>query len=165
METFQLSKFYIRQKQLDQKILHQHNLTFDKTLKLRILALLIELGELANETRMFKFWSQNQKIKRKQLILEYIDCFHFFLSLGNYFHGRQKQIYFVRSKNLTIPNLLLKIFQETSQLINHFSLQQYQKAFQLFLNLSSGFKITNPLLKKYYLQKYKENIKRQKNKY
>jgi len=40
-----------------------------------ILELLVEVGELANETRCFKYWS-NKKTSSKEIIMdEYADCF------------------------------------------------------------------------------------------
>jgi dimeric dUTPase (all-alpha-NTP-PPase superfamily) len=63
-----------------------------------ILALLVELGECANEWRGFKFWSQNQEPRTKAvrvptmmeedkeyynpMLEEYVDGFHFVLEIG-----------------------------------------------------------------------------------
>jgi dimeric dUTPase (all-alpha-NTP-PPase superfamily) len=66
----------------------------------KILALLTEFGELANEWRGFKFWSEDQEpithiekwktvdghnyyaAHRNPLLEEYVDCLHFILSIG-----------------------------------------------------------------------------------
>lgn len=67
----------------------------------KILALKVELGELANEWRGFKFWSNDQSprtlvlmnnpdktdknkpwIIKNLLLEEYVDCLHFILSIG-----------------------------------------------------------------------------------
>lgn len=50
-------------------------------LKLRI-ALLVEIGELANEIRSFKFWSQDQDLRKEYALEELADCFHFLFSIG-----------------------------------------------------------------------------------
>lgn len=47
------------------------------------LALLVELGELANEWKGFKHWKKNKVINRDKLLEEWSDCFHFALSLEN----------------------------------------------------------------------------------
>ena len=45
------------------------------------LALLIELAELANETRCFKFWSTKGPSDDAVILEEYVDSIHFLLSL------------------------------------------------------------------------------------
>ena len=53
----------------------------ESTLPQRKVALLVELGELANELRFFKYWSNNQKPKdRKRVVDEFADVLHFTLS-------------------------------------------------------------------------------------
>lgn len=50
----------------------------------RITALQVEVSELANETRCFKYWSTRQnQYDREKALKEYVDIFHFFLSIGN----------------------------------------------------------------------------------
>ena len=46
------------------------------------LALMVELSELANETRCFKFWSTKGPSERSIILEEYVDSIHFLLSLG-----------------------------------------------------------------------------------
>jgi len=79
MELHQL--FYI-QSQLDKKIAANHDLYKKDLMSSKILALLVELGELANETRCFKFWSLKGPAEREKILEEYVDCLHFILSLG-----------------------------------------------------------------------------------
>ena len=47
------------------------------------LALLVEIGELANATRCFKHWSVKSPESRERLLDEYADILHFYLSIGN----------------------------------------------------------------------------------
>ena len=48
---------FIKQAALDQEIANKHNISYSNTRKRRTLALLVEIGELANTTRCFKYWS------------------------------------------------------------------------------------------------------------
>ena len=41
------------------------------------------MGELANETRCFKFWSLKGPSDQETILAEYVDGIHFILSLGN----------------------------------------------------------------------------------
>lgn len=160
MKKINLYKFYLLQKELDKTILEKHHLSFAKTKKQRLLALIVELSEFANETKDFKFWQKNKEIDYQKINLEYVDAFHFFLSLGHYFPKCKKIYYLKQPKDFF--SQLLKVFSETNKLINNFTLFQYQKAFYYFLQLSFYYQID---IKKYYLQKREKNFQRQKNNY
>ncbi|WP_097025399.1 dUTP diphosphatase [Clostridium peptidivorans] len=75
-----------KQRELDIFIAKEKNLgnAYDKKfLEDRKLALLVEVGEFANTTRCFKYWS-NKGPEAKEVILdEAADCLHFILSLIN----------------------------------------------------------------------------------
>src|SRR5690625_3623848 len=58
-----LEKLFKIQAELDKRILDKHNLHGEDLLDKKILALQVELGELANEFRGFKFWSEDQKAR------------------------------------------------------------------------------------------------------
>ena len=52
-----ISELYEMQRELDNRICKEHRLEGMNLVPSKILALQVELGELANETRCFKFWS------------------------------------------------------------------------------------------------------------
>ena len=61
----------------------QKNMTYNrKIVKRKMLALLVEIGELANETRCFKYWSNKPASEREVILEEYVDGLHFILSIG-----------------------------------------------------------------------------------
>jgi dimeric dUTPase (all-alpha-NTP-PPase superfamily) len=49
------SDILTKQKELDKNIFAKHNKTYHETFNERKLALLVELGELSNEVRSFKY--------------------------------------------------------------------------------------------------------------
>jgi len=55
-----LTKLFKAQKELDERIVKEKGLEGQDLLDKKILALQVELGELANEWRGFKFWSNDQ---------------------------------------------------------------------------------------------------------
>lgn len=94
-----LKKLFETQRQLDLRIEQQHpRQEGEDRIAKKILALQVELGELANEWRGFKFWSNNQQPRIKALrnpammpedqewynplLEEYVDGLHFILSIG-----------------------------------------------------------------------------------
>lgn len=60
-----LSKLFETQKELDERIVKEKGLHGQDLLDEKILALQVELGELANEWRGFKFWSEDQEPKKE----------------------------------------------------------------------------------------------------
>jgi dimeric dUTPase (all-alpha-NTP-PPase superfamily) len=102
-----LGKMLVMQKELDDYIIKEKGLEGQDLFPNTVLALQVELGELANEGRWFKHWSNNQEprtfkeIKPVQfevvdgirkivsdgeysnpLLEEFVDCVHFFLSIA-----------------------------------------------------------------------------------
>src|SRR5699024_5805073 len=49
----------------------------------KIMALLVEVGELANEIRFFKYWGSKPPSAKEIILEEYSDCMHFLISIGN----------------------------------------------------------------------------------
>ncbi|MEK4452843.1 MULTISPECIES: dUTP diphosphatase [unclassified Paenibacillus] len=101
MSTLTLEQMYEMQKVLDARIIKEKGLEGVNLLPNTVLALQVEIGELANEWRGFKHWSKNQKSRTRAvrnlgvddigvergeaynpLLEEYVDCLHFFLSIA-----------------------------------------------------------------------------------
>lgn len=99
-----LSKLFETQRKLDERIVKEKGLEGQNLLAKKILALQVELGELANEHRGFKFWSNDREPRTRKYLTPYteqdshlgvgaqwvnplleeaVDCLHFALSIGN----------------------------------------------------------------------------------
>jgi dimeric dUTPase (all-alpha-NTP-PPase superfamily) len=93
-----LAKLFELQRQLDERIIREKGLEGQDLTLNTVTALIVELGEFANEGRWFKHWSNDQKPRREKihysvtgiplrktdpLLEEYADCLSFFLSLAN----------------------------------------------------------------------------------
>src|SRR5690625_888504 len=76
-----LNKLFPLQKELDSHIVKEKGLEGQDLLDKKILALQVELGELANEWRGFKFWSEDQEPNFKVES----DCYYCD-GYGTYFH-------------------------------------------------------------------------------
>ena len=77
-----LKEMYQKQLELDTEIAKNHNISYEETKDKRLLALLVELGEFANATRTFKFWSFKPSESKERVLDEFADGLHFLLSLG-----------------------------------------------------------------------------------
>ena len=76
-----LTKLFTMQEELD-SFIQKNRDTNDDVFQAKGLALLVELAELANETRSFKFWSTKGPSDNEVILEEYVDSIHFLLSLG-----------------------------------------------------------------------------------
>ena len=159
-----LSKLYIKQAELDQRIADNHNVTYANTRERRILALLVEIGEFANATRCFKYWS-NKKSEPQDIVLdEYVDGLHFFLSLGIDIKVSKKTYnYTKRADNLT--KQVLETYRLASLFYKNQDGKSYIKAFQAFINIVPLLKVRWTTIEKAYYKKLGENYSRQDNNY
>lgn len=81
-EIFDLTSLIKKQKMLDKDILEHHpSISYYELLTKLKLALIVELGEFANTTRCFKFWSNKTMMEKSVVLDEYADIVHFLLSL------------------------------------------------------------------------------------
>lgn len=80
-----LQKLLDMQKELDKTIFNNSRITEYPLEKVK-LALLVELGELANEVKCFKYWKKHKEINKERILDEFADCLHFALSLENELH-------------------------------------------------------------------------------
>lgn len=160
-----LTPLYEEQKKLDLLIAKNHNITYAKTRKDRLLSLLVEICEFANETRCFKYWSNKKPSSRDVTIEEYADALHFFLSLGIDIQT-DFVIYSISSSDDTS---LTEDFLVLASLYSEFVAKQddetYQKAFKKFIDMSQKCGFSWSDVEKAYYQKLKENFKRQENNY
>ena len=77
-----LSELIMLQAQLDERIMTLHQEDRNNTRIKRVLALIVEINELANETRCFKYWSLKGSSSVDILMEEFSDTMHFVISLG-----------------------------------------------------------------------------------
>jgi dimeric dUTPase (all-alpha-NTP-PPase superfamily) len=78
-----LAALFDMQEALDNHIRRKQNIPADLDLVPYLVdALDVEIAELQNEVRYFKFWSADRNMRRDKALMEYADGMHFFLSLG-----------------------------------------------------------------------------------
>jgi dimeric dUTPase (all-alpha-NTP-PPase superfamily) len=199
-----LNELFEIQAKLDAHIEKEHpRQPGEDRLAKKILALQVELGELANEWRGFKYWSNDQEpnirychacngqgyfdtgliedgmpytegcgyceetgIEENPLLEEYVDCLHFFLSIGNDLWISQDTDF-----NKSNPRDVMTLFA----LINRYVaelwwevhdntdgvLAKYYFGFQHYLRLGEMLGFTWEQIEQGYLAKNKINHQRQ----
>jgi len=156
---------YELQQKLDEKIIESTTKNTDDMLEDKILALIVEVSELANETRCFKYWSKKGPNAQEQILEEYVDGIHFLLSLGLDFNYRYD---LKKDKLNTVPSLT-KGFHDVYEHIYLFkhdpTEENYFKLMNTYLSLSIALNFTELDIFNAYLDKNKVNHMRQHSGY
>ncbi|WP_121605535.1 dUTP diphosphatase [Virgibacillus sp. Bac332] len=182
-----LNKLFPIQKELDTRIEREKGLEGQDLLDKKILALQVELGELANEWRGFKFWSKDQEprnnvpfnvyglfegqeepdIEYKNLLLEeYVDCLHFILSIGLEKEFENRVILdSVTDQESNINHQFNVLFDKVGDFYSYETIGNYVAIVALFLGLGEMLGFTWEQIEQAYLDKNKVNHERQANGY
>src|SRR5690625_2205314 len=169
-----LSKLFEMQKKLDDRIIREKGLQDEDLLDRKILALQVELGELANEWRGFKFWSESQKpIVRPSnpfehgnpMLEEYVDCLHFILSIGNDIGIKLKGELPNSLVNYTVLDSFSNIFYYVARFSELKTSLLYKNFLITFVHLGKRLGFTWDEIEQAYYAKNKINHKRQEQGY
>ncbi len=170
-----------KQAELDQLIVEKSNTNLKwishfnaERLKL---ALLVEVGEFANEIKSFKAWRKKQEIDWTKAKEELIDCLGYFLGLCNIYRIDFPFNFTPKNQDWTFNKLLLDFFAKTNNLFilkkpdlynlekveiaNQSSYHEWLKTFQ---ELCGKLPIDEKELLDVYLHKNKINQERAKAK-
>ncbi|GEL76822.1 dUTP diphosphatase [Tenuibacillus multivorans] len=157
-------KLYALQRQLDDEIMDRIPKTRDEVLDDKILALIVEVSELANETRCFKYWSQKGPNNQSDILEEYVDGIHFLLSLGidlgfKYHH---------RDHEVSAPSITAyfhKIYEGINSFKQNPSQEHYLQLWLTYLSLGMQLGFSEQDIYDAYLNKNKVNHERQQSGY
>ena len=161
-----LPQLFQMQKALDAHIEEKHQLGNEDLFSRKVLALLVELGELANETRCFKFWSVKPSSAKEVILEEFVDGIHFILSLGIECGFDQNEF---TVTNEPAVNSAFEQFLAVYEQINLFhkskSFADYLKLWEAYLQLAAQLGLTYNEMEQAYFQKNEVNYQRQLNNY
>lgn len=129
----------------------------------RMVALLVELGEFANEYSAFKYWKKNKTIIEEKLIEEFVDGIHFLSTMAIELGAISEIEAVVVNEDKSIQ--LLKTFEEITKLSNDYSKKQLEKCYAYYLGIAKQLEITDKQIEDFYVEKNKTNFERIKNNY
>ena len=159
-----IKELYSLQASLDQEIALNHHVTYESTFERRLLALIVEIGELANETRCFKYWSNKGPSPKEVVMDEFADGIHFLLSLGIPLKA-DKFDYEITKSDLDLTRQIHEVYKAATLLLDHYDLEHYYDAFQKYLNLSASIGMSEEDIISSYKAKLKINHVRQETNY
>ncbi|PIC74761.1 dUTP diphosphatase [Sporosarcina sp. P17b] len=159
-----LHQLFEMQKALDTYIQknHQTNETFTE----RGLALLVELSELANETRCFKFWSTKGPSANDVILEEYVDSIHFLLSLGieKNFDGLEEWPA-GESTDQNLTQLFIQTGRSIYTFLDSLTFEDYKNIWVNYGALANTLGFTEDQIIQAYIDKNEENYARQRSGY
>jgi dimeric dUTPase (all-alpha-NTP-PPase superfamily) len=159
------NKLYSMQRELDHHIEEKHNLGEEDLFERKLLALLVELGELANETRCFKFWSVKPPSKEEVILEEYVDGLHFLLSIGLELNMTDLPKFHVLDASDRLTEQFLTIFDEASSFKDSLSVESYLRLFKYYLQLGKSLGFSMEQIYHAYVSKNEVNHIRQSQGY
>ncbi|MEK5232829.1 dUTP diphosphatase [Lysinibacillus sp. FSL K6-0232] len=159
-----LQQLFNMQKELDAFIEQTQNIQHD-VFQEKGLALLVELAELANETRCFKFWSTKGPSEREVILEEYVDSIHFILSLGLLKGYTSIETWPISAEKRNLTELFLETQKAILLFIEKPTENQYTTIWQYYGLLAYNLDFTFDDVVSAYLEKNKENYKRQQSGY
>ncbi len=160
-----LTEMYEKQYELDMEIAENHHISYDETKKQRVLALLVELGEFANATRCFKFWSFKPSESKERVLDEYADGLHFLLSIGLACDYKVNSIDMDEDVEGDLVDAILKCYEAVSYFGAHRNLVSYVNMFEAYLKILSKIGYTWSDAYDAYFAKLAENHHRQETNY
>ena len=153
------------QKDLDNKIIKKHSLQKRSLKSNKLLALEVEISELANETRCFKYWSSKLPSSKEIILEEYADCLHFILSIGIEYGFQDTEELNLQKPDTTATDQFLNLYVDVTDFIVCSSKDHYLTLFEDFLNLGLYLDFSDDDIEDAYYKKNAKNLVRQNSGY
>lgn len=159
-----LEKLFTMQEELDRYIQTNNSVEGDLFEK-KGLALIVELAELANETRAFKFWSSKGPSDREVILEEYVDSIHFLLSLGI-----EKDLNMMKQwpdplSGEDLTAIFLKTNKSILEFLEKHSMSTYQTVWSCYGTIADILGFSYEEVLGAYIAKNQKNYDRQKDGY
>lgn len=153
------------QKKLDEYIETKHQLSTEPLLERKLMAFQVEVAELINETRCFKFWSEKGPSAREVILEEYVDGIHFLLSIGIELNFNDHSNYdypeVSNSSNGELVSLFFDVIDTIQMLRKEKTRVNYEQLFHEYLKVGASLSFTDNEIIEAYMQKNEVNHTRQ----
>lgn len=142
------------------KVHQQKNENYNNQL---LIALFVEVGELANEIQSFKYWKKSKNINNEKLLEEYADGIHFLISFALKHKCKLNIEPKIISQDINVQflnlfNLINKMSQKQTKCI-------IEKTIAVYLGIAKLLEISDEQIENAYFLKNQINFERIKNNY
>ncbi len=159
-----INELYEIQQQLNDRIVKEHNLEDRDLSNDRFMAFLVELGEFANETRCFKYWSLKKPSDKAVILEEFSDVIHFLLTIG--LDLQQPFLSFYdEDSNLDLTALFLSVYSDANTIRITKSRFVYIRLYNTLMQIGKKLGFSEKDIYDSYLAKNKINHQRQDDGY
>jgi dimeric dUTPase (all-alpha-NTP-PPase superfamily) len=160
-----INHLFEMQRELDSYIEKEHGLEEADLFNEKVLALLVEVGELANETRCFKFWSKKPSSEKKVILEEFVDGVHFILSLGINIGIKHFELREASYHEEDVTKQFIEIFNSIHDLKVKRSVTEYDQLVHQYFYLGELLGFSHEDVVQAYKEKNEVNYKRQQEGY
>lgn len=159
-----INELYEIQAKLNQRIIDEHQLDETQLVNDRFLAFYVELGELANETRTFKYWSLKPASSKEVMLEEFSDGIHFLLTIGLAL-GSPKVEFYDQEIKVSLTELFLNVYNDANTVRQTNSTFVYLRMYNTFMLIGKALGFSEQEVYESYLKKNAINHKRQDDGY
>lgn len=159
-----INELYDIQQQLNQRIIDEHKLNEADIVDDRFLAFFVELGELANETRTFKYWSLKGPSADDVILEEYSDGLHFLLTIGLTLDRPHLEFY-NQETDQTLTQLFLSVYNDANIVRSMGSKFVYVRMYNTFMLIAKQLGFSERDVYDSYMRKNEINHQRQDDGY
>ncbi|WP_421380358.1 dUTP diphosphatase [Bacillus salacetis] len=160
-----INQLFEMQRELDSYIEKEHGLEDADLFHKKIMALLVEVGELANETRCFKFWSTKPSSEKSIILEEFVDGVHFILSLGINIGIQHFELRGANYAEKDVTKQFLEIYTAINDFGSRRSVTEYDQLVHQYFYLGELLGFSHEEVVKAYKQKNEVNYQRQQEGY
>lgn len=131
------------------------------------LSLLVEVGELANETRCFKYWSNKGPSPKELILEEFADCMHFTLSIGlrEEFAPDMIRTHIHSRREGELPFLFNALYFSITRLYENPTFAKYVSVWDYLMTIGRRLGFTTSDVCWAYTEKNDKNLRRQESGY
>ncbi|TYS19698.1 dUTPase [Rossellomorea vietnamensis] len=160
-----INELFQMQKALDTYIEKEHGLEEEDLFQEKTLALLVEIGELANETRCFKFWSKKSPSEKDVILEEFVDGVHFILSLGIALGIKNFKLRDASYRDASLTEQFLNVYHSINDFTSKRSVTEYDQLVHQYFYLGESLGFSHEEVVQAYKQKNEVNYRRQEQGY
>ena len=153
------NKIYEENKKLDEIFHDLYDNNSRETFRKNVLELLVELGELANETRCFKYWSNKGPSDKEIILEEFADCMLMTLCFCNMLDVSLEEE-FIESKDNDVIEQFIYLYHESSKLIDDFDKDRIKRILINLVKLGNLIGLSDEDIVNGCLLKIEKNKKR-----
>ncbi|MDP8214067.1 MAG: dUTP diphosphatase [Candidatus Euphemobacter frigidus] len=122
-------------------------------IKTQILALEVKTGELANLTKCYKYPREMREVDKRKLIIRYVECFKFLISIGNDNHYNVinfsvKELIdsVTKEPQETIVDIFLSLFDNIANLKRDLFTENYISGINVYMTIFKELVLLGQLL-------------------